>query len=225
MNKFSAIAFLFLILFSCKKVEKTSINLELKKELSEIEFRDQALRFITDQTPKDSLDLIAKRIKVDPTYFKNNYKSVSVTLDGENIKRVEEIIAKYGYPGKTLVGTPENRAAWIVIQHSSPQVIQKYLPMLREAVKNGDLDRQSLAITEDRNLMYQGKKQIYGSQFFEVNGKPAFWPIENSEKVNELRKEAGFVQTIEEYSKDLYGKDFQYKIYTLEEVKNYKHNK
>ena len=219
MNKFSAIAFLFLILFSCKKVEKTSINLELKKELSEIEFRDQALRFITDQTPKDSLDLIAKRIKVDPTYFKNNYKSVSVTLDGENIKRVEEIIAKYGYPGKALVGTPENRAAWIVIQHSSPQVIQKYLPMLREAVKNGDLDRQSLAITEDRNLMYQGKKQIYSSQFFEVNGKPAFWPIENSEKVNELRKEAGFVQTIEEYSKDLYGKDFQYKIYTLEEVK------
>lgn len=219
MNKFSAIAFLFLILFSCKKVEKTSINLELKKELSEIEFRDQALRFITDQTPKDSLDLIAKRIKVDPTYFKNNYKSVSVTLDGENIKRVEEIIAKYGYPGKALVGTPENRAAWIVIQHSSPQVIQKYLPMLREAVKNGDLDRQSLALTEDRNLMYQGKKQIYGSQFFEVNGKPAFWPIENSEKVNELRKEAGFVQTIEEYSKDLYGKDFQYKIYTLEEVK------
>lgn len=219
MNKFSAIAFLFLILFSCKKVEKTSINLELKKELSEIEFRDQALRFITDQTPKDSLDLIAKRIKVDPTYFKNNYKSVSVTLDGENIKRVEEIIAKYGYPGKALVGTPQNRAAWIVIQHSSPQVIQKYLPMLRDAVKNGDLDRQSLAITEDRNLMYQGKKQIYGSQFFEVNGKPAFWPIENSEKVNELRKEAGFVQTIEEYSKDLYGKDFQYKIYTLEEVK------
>lgn len=219
MNKFSAIAFLFLILFSCKKVEKTSINLELKKELSEIEFRDQAVRFITDQTPKDSLDLIAKRIKVDPTYFKNNYKSVSVTLDGENIKRVEEIISKYGYPGKALVGTPENRAAWIVIQHSSPQVIQKYLPMLREAVINGDLDRQSLAITEDRNLMYQGKKQIYGSQFFEVNGKPAFWPIENSEKVNELRKEAGFVQTIEEYSKDLYGKDFQYKIYTLEEVK------
>ena len=219
MHKFSAIAFLFLILFSCKKVEKTSINLELKKELSEIEFRDQALRFITDQTPKDSLDLIAKRIKVHPTYFKNNYKSVSVTLDGENIKRVEEIIAKYGYPGKALVGTPENRAAWIVIQHSSPQVIQKYLPMLREAVKNGDLDRQSLALTEDRNLMYQGKKQIYGSQFFEANGKPAFWPIENSEKVNELRKEAGFVQTIEEYSKDLYGKDFQYKIYTLEEVK------
>ena len=219
MNNFSAIAFLFLILFSCKKVEKTSINLELKKELSEIEFRDQAVRFITDQTPKDSLDLIAKRIKVDPTYFKNNYKSVSVTLDGENIKRVEEIIAKYGYPGKALVGTPENRAAWIVIQHSSPQVIQKYLPMLREAVKNGDLDRQSLAITEDRNLMYQGKKQIYSSQFFEVNGKPAFWPIKNPEKVNELRKEAGFVQTIEEYSKDLYGKDFQYKIYTLEEVK------
>ena len=219
MHKFSAIAFLFLILFSCKKVEKTSINLELKKELSEIEFRDQALRFITERTPKDSLDLIAKRIKVDPTYFENNYKSVSVSLDGENIKRVEEIIAKYGYPGKALVGTPENRAAWIVIQHSSPQVIQKYLPMLREAVKNGDLDRQSLAITEDRNLMYQGKKQIYGSQFFEVNRKPAFWPIENSEKVNELRKEAGFVQTIEEYSKDLYGKDFQYKIYTLEEVK------
>ena len=50
----------------------------------------------------------------------------AVTLNGENIKRVQEIIAKYGYPGKALVGTPENRAAWIVIQHSSPQVCLLY---------------------------------------------------------------------------------------------------
>lgn len=213
----------FFLICSCKKEDQiSSINLELKKELGDIWFADQTFRFINSNTKGDTILRLAKQMNVDTVYLKNNYKSLAVKSDRQNSKRIEEIIRQYGYPGKKLVGTPENRTAWIVIQHSKPEIIQKYLPLLRQAAKNGDLDMQSLSLTEDRNLMYQDKKQIYGSQFFEIDGKPAFWPIENPEKVEKLGKEAGFVQTLEEYGKLVYGKDFTYKEYSLDEIKKAK---
>ena len=207
MKKIFRIFFLLTLLSSCKE-EKSSINLELKKELSDIWFSDQAFRNINEKTAGDTIRILAKRMKVDTVYFKKNFKSLHVLSDYENSKRIEEIINKFGYPGKALVGEPENRTTWLVIQHSDPAFIEKYLPLLRIAARNGDIDMQSLALTEDRNLMYQGKEQLYGSQFHELNGKLIMWPIQNPDKVNELRKEAGFVQTIEEYGKIVNGKEF-----------------
>ena len=52
-----------------------------------------------------------------------------------------------------------------------------------------------------------------------MGGISIIWPIKDPVNVNELRKKAGFSQTVEEYSKDLYGENFEYKIYTLDEVK------
>ena len=222
MNKFSAIAFLFLILFSCKKVEKTSINLELKKELSEIFYKDQIYRIMQDSafSPKD-IEFAARRLKVDPTYFKNNYISWGMQQDPKNMEEIEKIFSKYGYPGKTLVGEPENNTAFFVIQHSNK--IPKYLPLIKREAEKGEIKFILYAMMLDRYLMEKGEEQIYGTQgygFFSKDKSVDFiWPIKNPEKVNELRKKAGFKQTVEEYAKDLYGNDFQYKIYTIEEVK------
>ncbi len=214
-------AFLLFFLVSCKEEKSSSINLQLKKELAEMYFSDQSYRNINSATPKDSLILIAQKLNVDPVYFVNNYISWGSQNDAKNEKRIEEIIEKYGYPGKKLVGTPENETAWLIIQHSSPKMIEKYLPLIREANRNGDVDMQALALMEDRNLMYQGKEQIYGSQASSINGESIIWPIKDPKNVNQLRKEAGFVQTIEEYSKMLFGEKFQYKAYTLDEVKKF----
>ncbi len=62
------------------------------------------------------------------------------------------------------------------------------------------------AMMEDRLLMYEGKKQIYGTQASSSsmsNGKSFIWPIQNPKKVNQLRKEAGFDLTVEENAKRL----------------------
>ena len=45
------------------------------------------------------------------------------------------------------------------------------------------------------------------------------WPIENPETVNERRVAVGFDQTIEEYAKLLFGEDFEYKVLTIDDVK------
>lgn len=220
MMKIPLYLFLLFTLFACDKASepKNGINPELKKELAKIWFKDQAIRLMTDKTSNDTINRLAKLTGFDPVYLKNNYKSVMVQIDSENQKRIEEIIAKHSYPGKNQVGTPENETAWLIIQHSDPKMIEKYLPMLREAAQKGDISKQSLALTEDRNLMYHGKNQIYGSQSATVEGKTIIWPIQDPKNVNELRKEAGFLQTVEEYAKMVHGKDFNYEVFSLEDI-------
>ena len=43
-------------------------------------------------------------------------------------------------------------------------VIEKYFPLIVKANENGDLEKQHVAMMEDRMLMYQGKEQMYGTQ-------------------------------------------------------------
>ncbi|MDB5478749.1 MAG: DoxX family rane protein, partial [Alphaproteobacteria bacterium] len=50
----------------------------------------------------------------------------------------------------------------------------------------------------------QGKPQKYGSQGqYRENKGLYMWPVEIPEKVNQLRKEAGFLTTIEEKAKEM----------------------
>lgn len=85
-------------------------------------------------------------------------------IDSLNIHKVEQIIAKYGYPGKTMVGEPENTAVFYVIQHSNK--IQKYYPLIEKAGKSGELPFKYTAMMLDRKLSGEGKEQVYGTQVF-----------------------------------------------------------
>jgi hypothetical protein len=59
-----------------------------------------------------------------------------------------------------------------VIQHSKK--IDKYLPLIRKQQKNGDVAATSLALMEDRNLMYK-VEQIYGTQIKGQTNKRGEW--------------------------------------------------
>jgi hypothetical protein len=54
-------------------------------------------------------------------------------IDGANLESVEEIINKYGYPSKSIVGEAAKKTIFYVIQHSKK--IDKYLPLIRKATK------------------------------------------------------------------------------------------
>ncbi len=117
-------------------------------------------------------------------------------IDVRNMRRLEEIIAQYGWPGKSLVGEKGGSgAAFLVLQHATHEDRRKYLPLLREAVLKGDAKPQNLALVEDRFLLAEGKKQIYGSQVqrdeFDgfVEWVPS--PIEDEANVDERRKSIG----------------------------------
>jgi hypothetical protein len=55
------------------------------------------------------------------------------------------------------------------LQHSNIKNQEKYLPIIRQAYKNGEIDSGKLALLEDRVAIRQGKRQIYGTQVKEIS--------------------------------------------------------
>ena len=196
------------------------INYKLKAELNKILFYDQKPReLFQNSTPnniKDSI-LIALNISKE-TLNKKGWKIVS-DFDSINLSKIDKIILKYGYPGKTLVGVKTNEAAWYVIQHSNS--IEKYFPIIKKAGNNNEIPLTLVAMMEDRMLMEKGKEQLYGTQIYGEHSTNEeyfdyVWPIKNPKKVNKRRRKIGFTQSVEEYAKYF---DIEYKILTLKAVK------
>jgi hypothetical protein len=113
--------------------------------------------------------------------------------DSINLMEVEKILEEQGWPGVDEVGATGNTAIWLVIQHSNQEVQEKYLPMMREAVREGKALPCHLALLEDRVAVRQGKKQIYGSQpdTDPETGKYCVSSLEDPDKVDERRLDVG----------------------------------
>ncbi len=130
------------------------------------------------------------------------------TTDSVNQIRVNQIISSYGWLPQSKIGDKAAEALFLVIQHSGLETMQGYLPLLKKAVETGEANATSAALMEDRILMYEGKKQLYGTQASsrpKEDGEPShgsteyfIWPIEEPEKVNQRRAEIGFDLTVEE---------------------------
>ncbi|WET48634.1 hypothetical protein PYS58_18950 [Chryseobacterium indologenes] len=80
---------------------------------------------------------------------------------------------------------------------------------------------------EDRYLMGKNKEQVYGTQGAgelskDKDGIQQFvnfiWPIKDPGNVNKRRKEAGFDSTVEENAQRMFGKDFKYEVFTMQQV-------
>jgi hypothetical protein len=65
--------------------------------------------------------------------------------------------------------------------------------MIQQAEKNGDVPPEDAALLQDRILVREGKKQLYGSQLFydETTHSYKVSPIEDEAHVNERRTAKG----------------------------------
>lgn len=115
-------------------------------------------------------------------------------IDRKNLARLEKVIQQYGWPGKSLVGDQASVAAFLILQHSEQSTQEKYLEMFKQAAKSGEARKADAAMLEDRVLMRQGKKQIYGTQLQSnaaSNGKLFVFPIEDELHVDQRRTSVG----------------------------------
>lgn len=210
------------MVFTC--MGQDDINFQLKEKLDSILYKDQTLRELFDDNITSEWETkILVEFGIPKEDIKAKYWSVVAKQDSLNLIEIEEVILKLGYPGKTLVGEPTNEAAWYVIQHSDK--IEQYFPIIEKAGEGGELPMRLVAMMGDRLLMQKGKEQIYGTQVagrkinFQNKEKEEWfqfvWPIKNPEKVNELRKKAGFDLTVEENASRL---NVEYHSYTLKEI-------
>ena len=115
------------------------------------------------------------------------------TVDSLNIIVVKEIVNKYGWLSKDVVGEQANAALFLVIQHATKNDRKYFLPLVRAAVKNNSASAKDLAFLEDRMAEEEGRKQIYGTQigFDEKTNKYFVLPIENPKQVDDRRAKVG----------------------------------
>lgn len=137
--------------------------------------------------------------------------------DSINQIKVIEILDKHGWVGPDKVGGQANQTLFLVIQHADLATQQKYLPMMREAVKNKNANSSSLALLEDRVALREGRKQMYGSQigYDDETNKSYVLPLEDPDNVDKRRAEVGLgllsdyvkrwdiIWDVEEYKKQL----------------------
>jgi hypothetical protein len=191
-------------------------NPRLKHELDSLYRLDQVYRAAMFADNKQHLlDSMAAAQHLPVAEVQQKLIGLMQAADSSDMRRVRTIIRRYGYPGKTLVGTPTNKAAFYVIQHSNS--IPQYLPLIKQAADKGELPFQLYAMMLDRHLMNTGKPQLYGTQGCGYNGHPPFiWPIEDPAHVNERRKKAGFDVSVEQNAQRM---DIPYHVLTMEEVR------
>ena len=91
------------------------------------------------------------------------------------------------YPGRSQVGYILESVAWSVLQKADVTTLEKYLPMLKNAVKSKDLHPRYLAAIFDKIEVLKGLPQIYGTQYRVVDGKDEVYPIRDMRSLNDLR--------------------------------------
>lgn len=113
--------------------------------------------------------------------------------DSINLIKISKILDEKGWVGKDKIGAQANQAFFLVIQHADLKWQQKYLPMMREAVKKGNAEAGSLALLEDRVALREGKKQIYGSQIYQNLKNQTYYvaPLEDPDNVDKRRDQVG----------------------------------
>lgn len=122
---------------------QNKVDVELIKLMAEIENRDQLYR---DGHSEGRAALQRK-------------------ADLENQVLIDSLFKEYGtYLGESLVGPKFSSVMWAVIQHSNPEMMKTYLPVLKQAVSEDQLALAPLKMTIDRYYALTYGYQIFGSQ-------------------------------------------------------------
>lgn len=114
-------------------------------------------------------------------------KLIIKKMDESHHKWLRNFIEKYGYPNNQLVGKRGMHAFWLLIQHQDND-----LKLQESCLVNCNFTPKDKAYLTDRVLVAQGKKQIYGTQFYRnAKGQLIHRPIRDKAGLNVRRQLMG----------------------------------
>ncbi len=145
-------------------------------------------------------DLKLRARLIQNAQLSEGYNEEMEALHNSNAKMLNEIIDRIGYPTSDKVGKEASEAAWLVVQHSigQPSFMKKCVKLLEMAVKQDKANPINLAYLSDRIAVFEGKPQLYGTQFdWDENGEMSPKPFDNMTKVNDRRSSVS-LNTLEE---------------------------
>lgn len=124
--------------------------------------------------------------------MRTNGGNINPKIDHQNLTTVISLIEKCGMPTLDEVDDIQMSAIWVVFQHGDNANRKKYLPLLEQSAKKGDLKATQIAMMKDRTLMMDGEPQVYGTQLTKKGGEWVLYELANPETVNKRRMEMGF---------------------------------
>jgi len=131
-------------------------------------------------------------------------------VDVKNTARLKEVVAKHGWPGKSLVGEDGAFAAWLLVQHADADAAfqKQCLELMKPLLEKGEINKRNYAYLTDRVLVAEKKPQLYGTQFNSKDGEFIPFPIEDEANVDKRRQAMG-LEPLAEYKRrllEVYGK-------------------
>jgi hypothetical protein len=140
-------------------------------------------------------DMALRNRLIQSKQLHKGYNKEMEALHIKNADQLNEIIESIGFPSMEKVGKEANEAAWLIIQHaiSKPEFMRKCLTMMGKQVKQTLEERRQMAYLMDRIAVFEGKPQLYGTQFdWDEKGLLHPSPHDGLERVNKRRKSIGF---------------------------------
>jgi len=124
----------------------------------------------------------------------NGYNQEMKAIHNSNAEELNRIIDLIGFPTLEKVGEEASNAAWLIIQHSigQPDFMRKCAALMEKEIENGQADQINFAYLVDRIAVFEGKPQLYGTQFdWDENGEMSPVQVDDYDTVNERRKALG----------------------------------
>ena len=186
----SVLMILLLIIASCTPAQPVYDKLAGKEKERIIKQLDSI--YDTDQLPRQKLMLLIDQQGLASPKVKALWRVIE-RQDAANLTTVTAILDRYGWLSAKDVGEKGNSALFLVIQHADRKTWEKYVPMMRDAVKLKSANAADLAKLEDRLALEQGRKQLYGTQLGrdETTNRYYVFPIEDPEHLDVRRKKMG----------------------------------
>jgi hypothetical protein len=146
--------------------------------------RQEILRMAADDLS------VREALVAEGALAKHGYHPRMEAVHRSNAARLRLLIERHGWPGRSLVGDDGAEAAWLIVQHSiaEPPFMRRCLLLMKQAADEGEVLPWQPAMLEDRIRIFEGKPQIYGSQF---GPDGELYPIEDPDQVDDRRRAVG----------------------------------
>ena len=166
-------------------------NLDYAVALIKLYNEDQLLQSDLNETKKKYGDYSAEMRKASEEMSRK---------DTGNMRELDSLIEKYGWPTQNMVGEPQLNSALTIILHSDLAHQKKYLPFVEESFRNGELKGRYLASLTDNIRFAEGKDQVYGTQlnYNDSTRKYELYPVEDELNLNKRRIAIG-LDSIHDY--------------------------
>lgn len=138
-------------------------------------------------------EVVRERLAATGALFEGYHPEMQAVHDA-NASELAEVIAATGWPDEEMVGADGAEAAWLIAHHAiaQPDFMRTCLALLLEATANCRAPAWQAAYLEDRVRNFEGRPQIYGTQFdWDEHGVMSPLPVENLAMVDELRAGVG----------------------------------